>query len=131
MGLHLLLHRPPGKPYQTMVFLCGSETRTPSTEGCKWTSSLKVWLDHYDRCEACVGALGNHLFGPLDTDEVMTHTTPAVTHLSDDDGNMLCGDVAGHYDRTKPLRLLKEWCNEPSPCEACRTALLKIAKGGA
>ena len=125
MGLHLLL-----KLYPTTEFLCGAATRTPYDGGRSWTASLQDWLNNNDRCEACVGELGEKLFGPLDTDEVMTHTTPAVTHLSDDDGNMLCGDVAGHYDRAKPLRLLKEWCNEPSPCEACRTALLTIAKGG-
>ena len=130
MGLHLFLHSPLGKSSQTMVFMCGLEMHTPCTDGHRWTPSWKYWLENYDRCEACVGELGEKLHGPLDTDEVMTHTTPAVTHLSDDYGNMLCGEAACHYDRAKPLWGLREWCNEPSPCESCRIALLKIVKGG-
>ena len=130
MGLHLFLYRPPGKSSQAMAFMCGLETDTPYTDGHSWTLFLKDWLDNYDRCEACVGELGEKLYGPLGTGKVMTHTTPAVTHISNDDGGMWCGGAVHHYDRAKPLQALKEWCNEPSPCESCRTVLLKMAKGG-
>ena len=131
MGLHMLVDEPGGAGRGEAVMLCGHTESDPFAKVNPYTNHIKTWLHSDDRCIACVQEMHRRL--PLSAEDMSVAVATrdpmtAVTHLPADDGNMLCGDVVRHYDRAKPLRMLKEWCNEPSACEACRTALRKLVE---